>query len=266
MSGCEPIEAYLDALLLELRGSPRAARHVLREVEAHLLDATNEGVDEGLTEDEAARRAVERFGPPALVARQLARASGSVGLVTLVRDAVVSLLPVGAVFLVAIGLSGLVAGGLGLAVGKDFVAGDPPGVTYTAERCAQLLSFEPGAATCAQAATAHHFGEVVWYRVAEGVLGIVLLAAWAVWRRRSRDRLRAGTLGRSFSLTVGATLAAAAAAGLLFLAAAGPVTGHYDGTGNPLSGGLVSALLGVAFGVALWRELRARRIVDAWDR
>ena len=242
MSGCEPIEAYLDALLLELRGSPRAARHVLREVEAHLLDATNEGVDEGLTEDEAARRAVERFGPPALVARQLARASGSVGLVTLVRDAVVSLLPVGAVFLVAIGLSGLVAGGLGLAVGKDFVAGDPPGVTYTAERCAQLLSFEPGA---------------------EGVLGIVLLAAWAVWRRRSRDRLRAGTLGRSFSLTVGATLAAAAAAGLLFLAAAGPVTGHYDGTGNPLSGGLVSALLGVAFGVALWRELRARRIVDA---
>ena len=130
MSGCEPIEAYLDAQLLELRGSPRAARHVLREVEAHLLDATNEGVDEGLTEDEAARRAVERFGPPALVARQLARASGSVGLVTLVRDAVVSLLPVGAVFLVAIGLSGLVAGGLGLAVGKDFVAGDPPGVTY----------------------------------------------------------------------------------------------------------------------------------------
>jgi hypothetical protein len=43
----------------------------------------------------------------------------------------------------------------------------------------------------------------------------------------------------------------------------GVVTGEDDGTGNPLSGGLVSALLAAAFGTALWRELR-RRIAAPW--
>jgi hypothetical protein len=260
MTGLESIEAYLDALLLELRGSPRAARHALREVEDHLLDATRDGVAEGLGETEAARRAVERFGPPELVARTVGRGA-TIGFAALIRDVVASLVPVGAIFLVAIGLSGLVAEGFGLAFGKDFVAGDPPGVTYTAERCVQLLSFEPGATSCAEAATAHHFGEVVWYRLVAGLLGVLVLAAWALWRRRAG--LRRGALGRSFPLTVGAALAAAAAGGLLFLGSAGPITGHYDGTGNPLSAGLVSALLVAAFGVLLWRELRARRIVDA---
>jgi hypothetical protein len=167
--------------------------------------------------------------------------------------------PVGAVFLLAIGLSGLLADTFGRVFGTAFVAGDAPGVTYTAERCAQLLSFEPQARSCEEAAIAHHFGEVVSYRLAAGALGVLVLAGWAVWRRRTRERLRRGALGRSFALTVGAALAAAAAAALLFLGAAGPITGHYDGTGNPLSGGLVSALLAGIFAVALWRELRVHR-------
>ena len=105
-----------------------------------------------------------------------------------------------------------------------------------------------------------------WY-LAEGLdeaeagRRVVVLAGWALQRRRSRGLLRGGTLGRSFPLTVGAALAAAAAAALLVLGSAGPTTGHYDGTGNPLSGGLVSALLAAAFVVALWRELRAQRVV-----
>ena len=258
----EPIEEYLDALLLELRGSPRTARRALREIEDHLRDMTRDGVAEGLEETDAARRAVERFGPPDVIAGQLGRAGATLGFVALVREVVASLVPVGAIFLVAIGLSGLVAEALGLAFGKAFVAGDPPGVTYTAERCAQLLGLEPGAATCADAATAHHFFEVVWYRVAAGLLGMLVLAGWAVWRPRAGRSLRARALGRPFSLTVGATLAAAAAAGLLFLGSSGVITGHYDGTGNPLSGGVVSLLLVVVFCGALWRELRARRIAD----
>ncbi len=259
MSGDEILERYLDELLLELRGSPRAARHALREVEDHLRDATRDGVAEGLDEAEAARRAVERFGSPKLVAGRL-NEGHEIGLVVLVREAVTALVPIGAAFLLAIGLSGLLADGLGLAFGKAFVAGDAPGVTYTAERCAEYVSFEPHARTCTEAAIAHHFGEVVWYRLAAGVLGAVVLGGWALWRRRSRGRLRGGMLGRSFPLTVGAALAAAAAVALLFLGSAGPLTGHYDGTGNPLSGGLVSALLAAVFALALWRELRTPRI------
>ncbi len=58
--------------------------------------------------------------------------------------------------LVAIGISGAVSLAAGAAFGKDFVSGDPPGVTYTAERCAELIGYYPEG-TCRTAATAHHF-------------------------------------------------------------------------------------------------------------
>jgi hypothetical protein len=261
MTGDEPIEAYLDELLLELHGSPRAARYALREVEEHLRDATRDGVAQGLDETMAAHRAVERFGSPTLVARELGDADEAPGAVALVRDAVASLVPVGAVFLLAIGLSGLVAEGLGLAFGTAFVAGDPPGVTYTPARCADFLALEPDAGSCREAAIAHHFGEVVDYRLAAGALGALVLTGWTLWRTRARGRLRRGALGRSFPLTVGAALATAAAAGLLFLGLPGVVTGASDGSGNPLSGAVVSAVLALVFCVALLRELRARRVV-----
>ena len=103
----------------------------------------------------------------------------------------------------------------------------------TAERCAQYLSFEPQAQSCEEAAIAHHYGEVVGYRLVAGVMGLVVLAGWAVWRRRGHRRLRRGTLGRSFTLTVGAALASAAAAALLFLGSAGVVTGHYGRDWQP---------------------------------
>lgn len=259
MSGSEPIERFLDELLLELRGSPRAVRRALSEVEEHLREAMREGVADGLSETDAAGRAVQRFGSAAETAALLGRAAPSPPG-ALVREAVGALVPVGAVFLLAIGLSGLLADAFGRTFGKAFVAGDAPGVTYTGERCAQYLSLEPSAKTCAEAAILHHYGEVVDYRLAAGAFGIVVLAGWAVWRRGTRGRLRRGAIGRLFPLTVGAALASAAATALLFLGSAGFVTGHYDGTGNPLSGGAVSMILAAAFGTALWREVRRRRL------
>src|SRR5437870_3226079 len=91
-----------------------------------------------------------------------------------------------AVGLIAIGISGLIAWGLGAVAGKAFVAGDPPGVTYTAVRCRDFLEYAPHARSCTEAATAHHFDEVVWYRVAAGVLGCVVFLA-LVWARRRRE-------------------------------------------------------------------------------
>jgi hypothetical protein len=96
---------------------------------------------------------------------------------------------VAAIGLVAIGISGIIAWGLGSTAGKAFVAGDPPGVTYTAARCRDFLEYAPNAPSCAAAATAHHFDEVVWYRGAAGVLGcgILLVLAWARRRREPRE-------------------------------------------------------------------------------
>src|SRR5205085_1471638 len=102
-----------------------------------------------------------------------------------VRELVPSALLLLAVGLLAIGASGLLSMGLRAAWGSEFVAGDPPGVTYTAPRCADYERFHPEAGTCAEAAAAHHADEVETYRVAAGVLGLLVLGGWWFARRRA---------------------------------------------------------------------------------
>jgi hypothetical protein len=63
-----PIAEYLDELSGLLRRSRR--RRILAEVRGHLLDAAAADAPLHTDPNEAARRAVERFGPPSRVARQ----------------------------------------------------------------------------------------------------------------------------------------------------------------------------------------------------
>jgi hypothetical protein len=141
--------------------------------------------------------------------------------------------------------------------GPSFVAGDPPGVTNTAERCRDLAEYAPDAATCAQAAAEHHSAETVAYRVAAGVLGLGLGAAYA-WAVRRWPRRR-GLLPRGFESTIGTTAFGLAAVALLALAAEALFLpgGRAAGTGAALSGGLVAAAVAAAFGLSLFRSLRA---------
>jgi hypothetical protein len=59
---------YLDELSGHLRGGRRT--RILAEVRAHLVDAAAAEILLGADPDRAAALAVERFGPPARVARQ----------------------------------------------------------------------------------------------------------------------------------------------------------------------------------------------------
>jgi hypothetical protein len=63
-----PIADYLDQLSRQLRRGRRG--RILAEVRAHLLEAAAADACRGIDTDRAARRAVERFGPPARVATQ----------------------------------------------------------------------------------------------------------------------------------------------------------------------------------------------------
>jgi hypothetical protein len=148
--------------------------------------------------------------------------------------------------LVAVGVSGLLAWGMGTVAGKGLVAGDPPGVTYSAARCADLREYAPQASNCAQAATEHHYGEVVDYRLAAGVLGGFVLAVSAWRRRRGRGAQQVDVLPELFVPTV-----AAAVAGMAGLLLTGQgvdlvVLKTDGGGGGYLSGGVV------ALGLALW--------------
>jgi hypothetical protein len=63
-----PIADYLADLSRQLRRGRRG--RILAEVRAHLLEAAAADASRGIDPDRAARRAVERFGPPARVATQ----------------------------------------------------------------------------------------------------------------------------------------------------------------------------------------------------
>ena len=198
-----------------------------------------------------ARRFSARLAPvpPAAVAAELARAA----------------VLLGAVGLVAIGASGLVAELLGRLFGPAFVAGDLPGVTYTAQRCAEYLEYFPDAGSCAQAAALHHWGEVVEYRVAVGVLGLLMLGGFLLWRRRPdrQDPRYLGVLPDGFSATVATSLYGVAAAALALLSLDAFLVAGGDGTGQWLSAAIVASAMAVVYGVSLYRTVltraRARR-------
>jgi hypothetical protein len=67
----QPVERYLDELFDRLTGTGAAGRRALAEAEDHLRTAVDDGVASGLSWPQAEIDAVRRFGPVALVARQL---------------------------------------------------------------------------------------------------------------------------------------------------------------------------------------------------
>ena len=261
----DAVDRYLDALLLELRGRVTGVRRILDETEDHLREAVEAGTAEGLTPNEAERRAVERFGSPKLVARRMARGGRVVPPVPVLAQLVMALVLIGGIGLIGVGVSGGLADGMGAAFGKAFVSADTNGVTYTPSRCADFLEYHPEARTCEAAATAHHFDEVVSYRLAAGVLGIAVLGAWWLARRRRWFWPNAAdAVPDGFGASVGAALFGVAAAGLLVQSVGAIVVGgDSSGTGQYLSGGLVAAITAMAFVAVLQRTLRTRaQLVD----
>jgi hypothetical protein len=172
---------------------------------------------------------------------------------------VLSMILVGGIGLVAIGASAGLAGAMEAAAGKSFVAGDQAGVTYTPARCADFFEYFPHAASCEAAATDHHYDEVISYRAAAGVLGLLVLAGYAVIRRRRGGSV--GMLPDGFVATIGATVFGIGG-GLLVVQGVGLMTAGMDGAGNALSGGIVGVMVAAGFAVQLYRSLLLRTTVE----
>ncbi len=249
------VDQCLDEMFDRLAGTGAAGRRALAELEDHLRSAVAEGTARGLSTEQAEREAVARFGATAEVAGQLR--SVHHGPYAWLRPAFVGCWLAGGLGLVTVGISGLVCEVFGRLFGADFVAGDAPGVTYTAQRCADYFEYAPNAATCADAAAFHHWGEVVDSRVSAGVLGVLaLLVLWLV--RRSSQ------LGRPAWTPPRATVAVPLIAIFALIGAA--FTGvslmqlafhDHDKAGANLSDGLVSLLAAVL--VAVWLVVTNRR-------
>jgi hypothetical protein len=177
-----PVDRYLDDLFDRLAGTGAAGRRTLAEAEDHLRAAADQGEALGLSRSDAERRAVAAFGAADRVAAQLRAVHRPDAWL---RPAFAGAWLAGALGLLGIGASGLVAEVFGRIFGPEFVAGDGPGVTYTAARCAEYLRLFPGAGGCTGAAAMDHWGEVVQFRVLAGVLGLLALAVFGLARRRT---------------------------------------------------------------------------------
>jgi hypothetical protein len=176
---------------------------------------------------------------------------------TLLRELATAFAWLAAVGLIAIGTSGVLSAAFGAAFGQDFVAGDRPGVSYSAARCEDFHEYAPGAATCHEAATIHHDGEIVDYRIAAGVLGLGLLAAYLFARRRYLTETP--HLPAAFTATIGTSVFALAAAALLGISMELLLLGDPSGVGQYLSGGIVSAVVAAGFAWSLLSTLLGRR-------
>lgn len=247
----DPIEDYLDHLLLRLRGSPRQVRRMLTEAEHHLRDAAAEEIAAGATPEEAAERAVARFG----TARVVAARSNNVSVVPLpeiARQLMLVGMLLGGIGLLAVGVSGAVSAIFGSTLGARFVAGDLPGVTYTPARCLDFLEYAPRANSCLQAAAIHHYGEVVLYRLAAGVLGVLACVMYLALRRRWQR----GAIGAFLTPVLGTTAFGLATVVLAGQTANSLAQGRDAGAGQWASAAVVSLPLAIGFGVVLLRTLR----------
>ncbi len=246
----DPIEAYLDRLLVALPGTPRDIRRALAEAELHLYESAASLEDSGLSCEEARAEAVRRMGPvevaagPPRVTLSLTPA--------LRRRASLSLLLIGGVAGVAIGLAGV----FGLIVralwGPAAIATAFPADSYTAAECREWQAATPTAHGCVDVTTAVHASHYLIDTLACGMIGVLVLVLYVPLQRRWS---LPGRLGELFDLEllVGAAAAAVVTAIFLVRAIDTLVRTHDNGVGQPFS---LAAASSLAF---LYFALRARR-------
>ncbi len=249
------IEQYLDNLQGRLYGPGPKVRRVMQEVQTHLEEATAENRSKGMQPDAAADDAIKRFGAPDYVAKKFLDAGYPGYYWQLAQELFRSAWLVGTVAFITLAISGLLATGLRSVKSDQFVAGDLPGVTYTAQRCADYYRLAPGKTTCSLAAATHHADEVTQYRITLGLLGLLSLGAfWLNWRLY-KEKVRFRLLPGGFTMLLGAGLAGAVAL-ITLLLSLDYLAGGGNGAGIYLTDAAAAALACLGFGYLYLKNIQ----------
>jgi hypothetical protein len=251
-AGPEPVEDYLDKLLLTLSGPPRQVRHTLAEVEAHLHDVVTEELAAGKSLAAAEAAAVARMGAVSHVTGHPLQ-FGSPTAALLRRSALAGSL-IGGIALVAVGVSGAIGWALAVLRGGTFLIAPFPQGSYTRADCARWLAGDPSTHNCITAMTADHVGEVITYSTLAGVLGLAALAAYGWMRRRWQDRGTLTALPIGSAEAVGAILALMVAVGTGVRGTNLVLVQHGQGAGHPFSFSLAALGAAAFFIVRLGRQ------------
>ena len=257
-AGPEPVEDYLDKLLLTLSGTPREVRRTLAEVEAHLHDAAAEELAAGKSQPAAEAAAVARLGSVHVITGHTTQFSRPTA--ALLRRTALTGSLIGGVALLAFGFSGAIAWAMAGLRGGAFLTAPFPQGSYTSADCARWLAGDPAAHNCIAAMTHDHVGEILITSLAGGVLGLLTLAAHWRMRRRWQDRGTLTALPIGSAEAVGAILALLVAVGTLGNGVDLELVQRGQGAGQMFSLGIAALAAAAFFAVQLCRlALPARR-------
>jgi hypothetical protein len=251
----DPVEDYLDRLLVTLNGSPRQVRQTLAEVEAHLRDAVAEGIAAGLPEADAEAAAVQRIGPVHAVTGVAAVFTRPAA--ALARRVVLTAALVGGIGLVAVGISGLIAWLLVAVRGDQFLTAPWGPGSYTAADCARWIAGDPGH-NCGAAMLNDHVGDIFLQRAAAGLLGLLTLAGYLVARARWRDRATMTALPAGSAEALGTVLALLATLGTAAAALDLEMAQRGAGAGQAFSLAAAALATTLLFAVALRRRVATK--------
>lgn len=254
----ERLEPYLDRLFDLLGGTGAAGRRILSEAQAHLEEAIQANGAAGMSQEDAEREALARFGAPEQIAQ--AHASYSALPVALAFGRVVAaawlLFGIGAM---ALGLMGLGDAALVRLVGLNFIGEDAPGV-----RACQHANIDTIA--CRASAAAHHAREMIDGPLAAGVFGLVAVAAFLLARRVPVLRGVATLPNGAMVSTAGAVAFCGGGAVILISALLGLIAGERVEIVQHAAEGVAAIIAGLFFLPAAWRAVsRPDRIPSAAD-
>ena len=260
-AGSEPVEDYLDDLLLTLSGPPRQVRRTLAEVEAHLRDAVAEELAAGKSQAAAETAAVVRMGAITGITGRTVQFSHPAA--ALLRRTALGGTLFGGVAVVAVGISGVIGWAMAAWRGGTFLVAPFPAGSYTSADCARWLAADRAAHSCLAAMTADHVGEVIVYSLLAGVLGVWSLAAHGLLRRRWQDRGTLTALPVGSAEAVGVILALIVGAGMLIRGVNFEFVRRGQGAGQlfslAIAAGGAAAFFALRLGrLALPRRARAR--------
>ncbi|MEY2521814.1 MAG: hypothetical protein QOJ66_379 [Ilumatobacteraceae bacterium] len=243
----DPIEVYLDRLLVALPGSPRHVRQTLAEVEAHLRDSAERARHDGLDDHAAAVAAVKRMGP---IEGVVEGRGHRLGLTPARRRRVVlGGLFVGAIGGIAIAVAGVLAGIVRMIAGDRAIGVPFPTGSYSAADCSRWMIAYPHAPDCVSAMTIDHANDFVRNAAVAGGCGLIALATFARLRRRWTSRAVATALPTWSEDVLGCVLSSVATVVLLGQGVDSLMVTRGQGAGQSLCLAVGAAAATFVFGV-----------------
>lgn len=245
-----PIEQYLDDLVRALAGRPpHELRSLLAEAQAHLYDDVDAAVARGVARPRAEHEAVARFGSATELAAA-ERARDCDRLSALLRQVATNAVLLAGVGAAAVGVSGLVAALVRAVGGSRALVDVQPGQTLAPADCTRWLALNPTAGSCRAAAVTDWANETVYYRLAIGLLGVLVLAVGFGLRRGRRTARVVATIRDA----VGFAVFVLGAAGTLLLGLESVARG--SGAGQWFTATAVAVPAAGVFAALLLRDLR----------